>query len=160
VKRLFFLWALGVVVVAGWAFAPADAPRPIPEVNRGKAFGANEGIAVDSRRVLRKATFETLEQPWGGRCAAEGRQSFIAGLSHYYYIRQNQTEHQPEYFGQLGADYIAKQWSTTDDQRIDRLTQDAYAKGYFKPADFEGLAAKLIASVVKNERVTGHACAG
>jgi hypothetical protein len=162
VKRLFFLWALGVVVVASWAFAPADAPRPIqiPEVNRGKAFGANEDIHVQSRSELRQSAFETLEQPWGGRCAAEGRKSFIAGLSHYYYIRQNQTDRYPENFGQLGADYIAKQWSTTDDQRIDRLTQDAYAKGYFKPADFEGLAAKLIATVVKNERVTGNACAG
>jgi hypothetical protein len=160
VKRLFIFWALGVVLVASWAFAPEAAPPQMPEVNRGKAFGANEDIAVDSRRVLRKATFETLEQPWGERCAGEGRKNFVAGLGHYYYVRQNQTERQPENFGQLGADYIAKQWSTTDDQRIDRLTQDAYARGYFKPADFEGLAAKLIAIVVKNERVTGNACAG
>jgi hypothetical protein len=160
VKRLFFLWALGVVMVASWAFAPADAPRPIPEVNRGKAFGANEDILVDSRRWVRQSTFKTLEQPWGGRCAAEGRKAFIAGVGHYYYIRQNETERYPENFGQLGADYIAKQWSSTDDQRIDRLTQDAYARRYFKPADFDGLAAKLIAIVVKNERVTGKACAG
>jgi hypothetical protein len=160
VKRLFILWALGVVVVARWAFAPAAAPPQIPEVNRGKAFGANEEIAVQSRSVLRQSTFKTLEQPWGERCAGEGRKKFVAGLSHYYYVRQNQTERQPEYFGQLGADYIAKQWSTTDDQRIDRLTQDAYARGYLKPSDFDGLARKVIATVVKNERVTGNACAG
>jgi hypothetical protein len=160
VKRLFVFWALGVVVVASWAFAQEDAPRPIPEANRGEAFGANEDISVQSRSELRQSTFKTLELPWGGRCAGEGRKAFVGGLGHYYYIRQNQTERYPENFGQLGADYIAKQWSTTDDQRIDRLTLDAYARGYFKPADFDGLAAKLIATVVKNERVTGNACAG
>jgi hypothetical protein len=136
-------------------------PAPhIPEVNRGKAFGSNEDIAVESRKVLRQSTFRTLEQPWGGRCAGESRKSFIAGLGHYYYIRQNQTELHPKYFGDLGAAYMAKQWSTTDDQRIDRLTQDAYAKGYLKPADFSGPASKAIAAVVKDERVTGNACAG
>jgi hypothetical protein len=160
VKRLFIFWALGVALVASWAFAPAEVPRPIPEVNRGKAFGANEDIAVQSRSELRQSTFRTLELPWGDRCAAESRKAFVAGVGHYYYIRQNQTERYPENFGELGAAYIAKQWSSTDDQRIDRLTQDAYARGYFKPADFDGLAAKLIATVLKNERVTGNACAG
>jgi len=160
VRRLFIFWALGVALIASWAFAPAQAPPQIPEVNRGKAFGANEDIAVESRSGLRQSALRTLEQPWGGRCAGEGRRKFVAGLGHYYYIRQNQTERYPENFGQLGADYIARQWSTTDDQRIDRLTQDAYARGYFRPADFDGLAAKLIATVVKNERVTGNACAG
>ena len=55
---------------------------------------------------------------------------------------------------------LAGQWSTTDDRRIDRLTQDAYAKGYLKPADFDGVARKMVATVVKDERITGKACAG
>jgi hypothetical protein len=159
-RAWFLLWAIVIWQVAAWTFAPAAPPQQIPEVNRGKAFGANEDIHVDSRRGVRASAFKTLEEPWGGRCAGAGRKSFITGLGFYYYIRQNETERYPENFAQLGADYIARQWSTTDDQRIDRLTREAYAKGYFKPADFEGLAAKLIAIVVKNERVTGNACAG
>jgi hypothetical protein len=155
----FIGWALGVGLVASWAFAPAAPPPQIPEVNRGKAFGSNEDIMVDGRSRQRQAAFMTLERPWGGRCDGEGRKRFISGLNEYYYQRQNQTERYPEYFGQLGADYIANQWSTTDDQRIDRLTQDAYARGYLKPADFDGLARKVIATVVKDERVTGKACA-
>jgi hypothetical protein len=158
-RAWFLLWAIVIWQVAAWTFAPAAPPQQIPEVNRGKAFGANEDIEIQSRSEIRQSTFKTLEQPWGDRCAGEGRKNFVGGLSYYYYVRQNQTERYPENFGQLGADYIAKQWSSTDDQRIDRLTQDAYAKGYFKPADFDGLAAKLIAAVVKNERVTGNACA-
>jgi hypothetical protein len=157
---LFIGWALGVGLVATWAFAPAAPPPQIPEVNRGKAFGSNEDIMVDARSRQRQAAFRTLERPWASRCAGEDRKRFIGGLNEYYYHRQNQTERYPESFGKLGADYIAKQWSTTDDQRIDRLTQDAYARGYLKPADFNGVAARMIAKVVKDERITGKACAG
>jgi hypothetical protein len=155
------LWAVVVLQVAAWTFAPAPAPSApqILEVNRGKAFGPNEDITVEGRSRQRQAVFATLERPWGGRCAGESRKAFISGLNEYYYHRQNQTERYPETYGKLGADYIAKQWSSTDDQRIDRLTQDAYAKGYLKPEDFEPVARKLIAGVVKDERVTGKACA-
>jgi hypothetical protein len=158
----FVLWAVVVWQVAAWAFAPAAVPAPPPqvlEVNRGKAFGPNEDLTVEGRSKKRQAAFTTLERPWGSRCTGEGRKMFISGLNEYYYHRQNQTERYPEIYGQLGADYIARQWSTGDDQRIDRLTQDAYAKGYLKPADFDGVARKMIAKVVKDERVTGKACA-
>jgi hypothetical protein len=159
----FVLWAVVVWHVAAWAFAPAAVPPPPPqvlEVNRGKAFGPNEDISVEGRSRKRQAAFTTLERPWGSRCAGEGRKAFISGLNEYYYHRQNQTERYPETYGKLGADYIARQWSTGEDQRIDRLTQDAYAKGYLKPADFDGVARKMIAKVVKDERMTGRACAG
>lgn len=161
-RRWFLLWAVVILQVAVWAFAPAAAPPPpqILEVNRGKAFGSNENIMVEGRASQRKDAFTALDRPWASRCAGEDRKRFISGLGHYYYHRQNQTERYPETYGKPGADYIAKQWSTTDDQRIDRLTQDAYARGYFKPADFDGVAGKMIATVVKGERVTGKACAG
>jgi hypothetical protein len=155
-------WALGIGLIAAWTFAPTASPPPIPpipEANRGKAFGSSEDVMVNSRKVRREATFKTLEEPWGSRCAGEGRKAFIAGIGHYYYNREIETEGYRKYFGQLGADYIAKQYSTTDDQRIDRLTQDAYAKGYFKPAELS-LGNKMVATVVKDERITGKACAG
>jgi hypothetical protein len=126
----------------------------------GRAFGSNEDIAVETRSLQRKGAFTALDRPWGSRCAGEDRKRFIGGLNEYYYHRQNQTDRYPENFGKAGADYIAKQWSTTDDQRIDRLTQDAYARGYLKPADFDAVAGKMIATVVKDERIAGKACAG
>jgi hypothetical protein len=163
-KMPLIVWAVGIGVVAMWTFAPTAPPPsdfPIPEVNRGKAFGSSEDILVESRRLRRQSTFSTLEQPWGSRCAGEGRKAFITGIGYYYYFRQNEIESYPKFFGKLGADYIAKQWATTDDQRIDRLTQEAYAKGYFKPTDFAGIgSSKIVATVVKDERVTGNACAG
>ena len=162
-RFLLLLWAAVILQVAAWTWWPEAAPQAaspqIAEENRGKAFGSNEDIHVDSRSRQREAVLKVLDQPWGSRCAGEGRKRFISGLKEYYYQRQNQIERYPENFGKLGADYIAGQWASTDDQRIDRLTQDAYARGYLKPADFDGIAGKLIASLVNDERVTGNACA-
>jgi hypothetical protein len=160
-KMLFIVWVVGIGLVAAWAFAPAAPPPPqIPEVNRGKAFGPTEDVLVQSRSVRRQAVFKTLELPWGSRRTGEGRKTFIAGIGHYYYVRQVEIEQYPKFYGDLGAAYIAKQWATTDDQRIDRLTQEAYAKGYLQPADFDGAAGKIVATLVKDERVAGKACAG
>ena len=158
-RAWFLLWALVIWQIASWTFAPATPPPQIPEVNRGKAFGSNEDLHVESRGGLRQGAFRALELPWGSRCSGGERKKFISGLNEYYYHRQNQTERYPENFGQDGADYIAKQWASTDDQRIDRLTQEAYAKGYLKPADFDAVASKMVAAVLKDERVTGKACA-
>ena len=111
----FVLWAVVVWQVAAWAFAPAALPPPPPqalEVNRGKAFGPNEDLTVEGRSKQRQDAFRALELPWGNRCAGEGRKEFISGLGHYYYHRQNQTERYPETYGELGANYIARQWST------------------------------------------------
>jgi hypothetical protein len=155
----FLVWAVVVGQVAIWAFAKPE-PSPTDEPREERAFGTNEDIHVQSRVGLREQAFKSLELPWGSRCQGDGRKSFVAGLSHYYYQRQNQSERYPENFGKAGADYIAKQWSSTDDRRIDRLTQDAYAKGYLKLADFDGLSRKLIDVVVRDERVTGKGCEG
>lgn len=153
----FLVWAAVVGQVAIWTFAPPALPRT-DEPGDGRAFGSNEDIHVQSRVDLRQDAFKALELPWGARCEGDGRKNFVAGLNHYYYHRQNQSERYPENFGKAGADYIAKQWSTTDDRRIDRLTQDAYARGYLRLADFDGLSRKLIDAVVRDERVTTKSC--
>jgi hypothetical protein len=108
--------------------------------------------------LQRKGAMAALDLPWSSRCG-DGREQFIRGINFYYYHRQNQYELYPEIHGKLGADYIATQWSTGDDKRIERLTQEAYASGYLKPSDFDGAAGKLMATIVKNERVIGKGCA-
>jgi hypothetical protein len=155
----FVLWAIVLLQIGAWAFTPEPEPAP-PPPSDGPGFGVNENIFVEGRPGTRKTALSALESPWNSRCAGDGRKQFIEGLGYYYYQRQNDLEHYPKYYGKPGADYIAKQWSTSDDLRIDRLTQEAYARGYLKPSDFDGLAGKLVTAVVKNERVTGNACAG
>jgi hypothetical protein len=155
------IWALVIGQTAAWTFASEPGPKQafVP-AGDGKGYGDTEKYTVESRASQREGAIASLELPWGGRCAGETRERFISGIGEYYYHRQNQGERYPEIYGQAGADYIAKQWSTPDDRRIDRLTQEAYARGYLKPTDFDNVAAKLIATVVKGERVTANACAG
>jgi hypothetical protein len=156
-RAWFVLWALVIWQIAAWTFAPAPPPADLP-AGDGKPFGTNEAIAVESRQLTRKSALEALDRPWSERCG-EHRKTFIRGLNYYYYHRQNQTERYAENHGKPGADYIAGQWLTADDMRIERLTQEAYALGYIAPPDFDGVASKLVSALVMNERVTGHGCA-
>ena len=153
----FILWAMVVGQIALWTFAP-DKPKRQESAGDGRPYDDTEEYAVESRDSQRKAAMATLDLPWSSRCG-EARKQFISGVNEYYYQRQNQYERYPEIHGKLGADYIAAQWSTGEDKRIERLTQEAYANGYFKPSDFDGVASKLVATVVKNERITGKGCA-
>jgi hypothetical protein len=159
---LLVVGVLGAGVFANWAYDPAPprAAQPVPEVYRGKSFGPDEDFAVWDREKMRTVAFQALDMPWGDRCAGDNRQQFLRTLGRYYAYRQSTTENYLEYFGQAGASYIAQQWATTEDKRIERLTQEAYAKGYLKPDDLNWIARKMMATVVKDERVTGKACAG
>jgi hypothetical protein len=158
-RAWFILWAVVIWQVGAWAFAPAPAPPQIPQGD-GNAFGSNEAIFVEGRTSQRQTALRALGKPWSSFCTDAGRKEFIGGLGEYYYHRQNQTERYPESHGKLGAEYIAQQWASTDDKRIDRLTQEAYGNGYLKPDEFDAVARKLIKSVIAAERVTGKGCAG
>ncbi|KRR01730.1 hypothetical protein [Bradyrhizobium valentinum] len=157
-KLWLALCAIVVWQIGSWTFAPASPPKT-PQGD-GRAFGPNEKYLVEGREKQRQSAITAFDMPWGSRCSGNDRKQFISGIDHYYYHRQRQTESYPESYGKAGADYIATQWSKTDDQRIERLTQEAYSKGYLKPSDFSGVAAKIVAAVVKNERVTGNGCKG
>ncbi|MCP3463959.1 hypothetical protein [Bradyrhizobium sp. CCGUVB23] len=155
----FVVWAIIVVQVAAWAFAP-DPKAPQAPASDGPGYGSSEKYSVDARVSQRADAIAALERPYGARCTDDGRKQFIGGLNEYYYQRQNQMERYPETFGKPGADYIARQWSTGEDQRIDRLTQEAYAQGYLKLSDLNNVARKMVEAVVRNERVIAKACAG
>src|SRR5580698_5901424 len=158
----FLLWAVVIWQVASWAFAPAPAVVPVTQMpaGDGQAFGSNEPYTLDARNDERQLARKSLETPTGSLCTEAGRKQFIRGIDQYYYQRQNQTERYPEVHGKLGADYIAAQWSSLDDRRIDRLTQEAYSKGYLALADFDNVARKMVATVLRDERVIGKGCAG
>ena len=150
------LWAAAIWQIAGWTFAPPPKPKPAVE-NRSVRRDITEQYMVESRNTQRKGALAKLDLPWSSRCG-ENRKQFLSGVNEYYYHRQNQARSYAETYGQPGVDYIAAQWSTTDDSRIDRLTQEAYARGYLKPSDFDGVASKMVSTVVKGEQVRGNGC--
>lgn len=154
----FILWAVVVWQVAAWAFAPPPKPAQ-PVASRPVPIDRVEQGLTEARAVQREYALAALDKPWSDRCG-QNRKDFLSGVNEYFYHRQNQSERYPEKFGKAGADYIAGQWSTTDDARIERLTQEAYARGYVKPADFDGVAGKMVAAVVKDQRIIGNGCGG
>ena len=154
----FIVWAIVIYQVGAWAFAPKPAVQQ-PAAIDGPGYGSNEIYTVQGRASQRSGAAQAFERPYGARCAGDGRKQFISAINEYYYHRQNQMERYPENFGKPGADYIAKQWTTGEDKRIERLTQEAYAQGYLAPSDFDGVARKMVEAVVRNERITAHACA-
>lgn len=151
------LWGAALLMVAVWTFTP-KTPEVVP-VTDGKPYGSDEPYLLDARKLWRKAAMTSLDKPWSDRCG-DARKDFISGVSFYYYNREGQNELYPRLHGKPGADYIATIWSSADDKRIDRLTQEAYTNGYLKLTDFSGRAGKLVAAIVKDERVTGSGCAG
>lgn len=157
-RALFIVWAIVIWQIAGWTFGrQPDAPPKPPEVD--PRTNATEKYLVEGRDKQRQDGLRALEIPWSRICTEDGRKEFANRLGHYYYHRQNQMERYPENFGKTGAAYITQQWASADDKRIDRLTREAYSRGYLKPDDFEAVARKLIVSVVRDERITGKGCA-
>jgi hypothetical protein len=153
----FILWAAAIWQIASWTFAPP--PKQAPAIaSRNVPLDRVEQGLVEARGMQRRGALAALDLPWSSRCG-QSRKQFLSGLNEYYYHRQNQTRSYTENYGQAGADYVAGQWSTADDSRIDRLTQEAYARGYLKPSDFDGVASKIVSTVVSSERVVGNGCA-
>jgi hypothetical protein len=166
-RAFFIVWAVVIGQIAVWTFAPATPPpqpqqqlSPQPPQGDGKAFGSSEDILARGRTLQRQTALRALGAPWSSFCTEAGHKDFISGLSYYYFHRQNQTERYPENYGKPGADYIAQQWASADDKRIERLTQEVYGNGFLKPDEFDAVARRMIATVVAGERVIGKGCAG
>lgn len=159
-NRLLFI--IGAVVV--WqVFVHALPSEPAPAAQSftpmsGSEFETHERYTEDARKSQRKSALAALDRPWSERCGA-GRKQFISQVAEYYYQRHNQQDRYPEIYGPSGATYIARQWATSEDRRIERLTQEAYAAGYLAPSDFDGFAGRTVASIVAGERVKGRGCA-
>ncbi|UFZ03624.1 hypothetical protein LQG66_31125 [Bradyrhizobium ontarionense] len=158
-RLIFIIAAIAILQVAGRVFLPdaTTAVASFPPVT-GAEFQDHEKYIEDARRSQRKDALRSLDLPWSDRCGAN-RRSFISGLNHYYYHRQNQHDRYPETYGPAGATYIAGVWTTAEDRRIERLTQEAYAAGYLKPSDFDGMASQMVAAIVRDERIRGRGCA-
>ncbi|MGJ4891986.1 hypothetical protein ACQR1Y_27605 [Bradyrhizobium sp. HKCCYLRH3099] len=159
-RLIFIIAAIVVWQVAGHIFLKPAPPQAkvFPPVS-GAEFEDHEKYTRDARQSQRQDALKALDRAWSDRCG-DKRKDFISGLGHYYYHRQNQNERYPEIYGPAGATYIAGVWTTAEDRRIERLTQEAYAAGYIKPSDFDSMASQVVATVVRGEQVRGRGCGG
>ena len=158
---------LGIIValLGAWEYSKPRYPRidessvlkpvtadPAPPRN------ANEGLFKDGRRMQRASALKTLEQPWGRHCLESGRERLASSLGEYFWHRNGQEKSYPARWGDVGRDYIKREWSTTDDKRIERLTQELYERGYLDLGALKPYTAEYIAGLVKGLRVTAQPC--
>lgn len=160
---LTILWIAALGQLALWTFLPETSP-PLPVRDAAK-LPVDDELQAYARSRQRGEALKALDQAWISWCSETGRARLIGSLGEYYYHRQSESERYPEIYGEPGAVFIASQWSSTEDQRIDRLTRQAYANGYLAVEEFgvaqgkDSTAARLIRAIVRHERVTGRGCA-
>lgn len=127
---------------------------PEPQQHGGvPPWNDNEKIFQNGRNSARKQTLAGLDKAWSTFCQPEGRKQLGSAVSYYFEMRGKQEESYPKRWGDEGRKFIAKEWSTSDDARIQRLVQEHYERGYLKLADLRPNIAKRIEPLVKDLRV-------
>jgi hypothetical protein len=130
----------------------SDAQRPNGGV---PPYNANESIFQHGRGGARKSLLAEFDKAWSEFCRPEGHKQLVDALNYYFTMRFQHEKSYPARWGDVGRDYITREWSTVDDRRIERLTQDFYRRGFFAPSELQRSAAERIAPLVKGERVAG-----
>ena len=154
-----------VVLLAGWEYSKPSYPvntEANADTDRGPPppRNANEDMFKESRHIARKTALEGLQQPWAAMCAGEGRRSLISSVNYYYEQRGLQERSYPARWGDTGRSYIVGEWSTTDDHRIEQLTQDMVSRGYLKPATLNKFVAERVNALANGAPVTAQPCKG
>ena len=71
-----------------------------------------------------------------------------------------QTQSYANTYGEPARKYAIKAWTTTDDNRIERLTSETHGRGYFSLDELRPPARTPMAELVKGARVSAKPCAG
>jgi hypothetical protein len=161
------LFVIAGIVLANIVFAtffatPQRAEEKPAIINaateRGQdPWATNEPYIESARRSARKSALEALTQPTVAVCTAEGRKKIVDALKHYYWQRASQLRGYPSSWGDAGARYIVRAWSTAEDSRVDRLTRETYGRGYFGLDEFKSLTRDLIVETVRGQ-APGKSC--
>ena len=139
------------------ALRPQDRPGPV--MNGGMPpWNENEAIFQNSRKLSRKSVQQILDQPWGNFCQPKGHRQLADVVTNYFRNRMMEERKYAERWGTTGRDYIAKEWSTADDQRIERLVREHYQRGYLDLRDLKPDVVERLSSLLKDARVTGQPC--
>jgi hypothetical protein len=121
-------------------------------------WNANEKIHQSGRDRIRQSALNGLDKAWSTFCSGQGRKEFLGAVSYYFEMRGNQEESYAKRWGSEGAAYIKKEWSTPNDNRIERLIGETYERGYLDLASVKPFIAARIKPLVKDLRVQGQPC--
>jgi hypothetical protein len=168
-KAILFL--VGGVVLANivWATffwkAPAQATgKPEPVVNSATVQGqepwmVNEKYNAPGRDIARKAALESLNKLWASFCTADGHKDLIEAIDYYFDRRDAQIQSYANTYGPAARTFAIKAWTTTDDNRIERLMSETHGRGYFSLDELRPYARTPMAALVKGAKVSAKPCA-
>ena len=163
---LFFVGGivLANIVTATFFWHPTAEEKPGPIVNAATKQGqdpwmVNENRVPEFRDHVRKGTLDALGKPWSTFCAAEGHKHLIDAVNNYYWQRHAQAWSYEHTYGEAAKQYAIKAWTTTDDNRIERLMSETFGRGYFSLGELKSYAREPMAALTKGANVTAKPCA-
>ena len=154
--------ALIVLVVGVWEYSKPR--RPAPQVQK-EDYGpppprnANEELHRDARERRRQSTLKILDANWASFCAGQGRTLLVNGLNDYFYFRDGAETSYPSRWGEIGKTYIVREFSTSEDRRIEQRIRELYSRGYLEPKMFGSIANKRVTALVQGLAVERKPCA-
>jgi hypothetical protein len=168
-KAMLFLVCgivLANIVAATFIWPPSTTAsgKPAPVVNSATRQGqdpwmVNERYNAPYREQVHKGTLETLDKPWASYCTTEGHGFLIRSIDNYYWQRNAQVWSYGHTYGEDARRYAVKAWTTTDDNRIQRLIGETYGRGYFSLDELQAYSRQALAEQVKGIRVSARPCA-
>ena len=142
-----------VALLAGWEYAkpsrPAAAPKPAADHGPPPPRNADEEMIKLHRVYLKRSTLQYIDKDWASFCQPEGRRMMVSTLREYFYYRDGSETSYPLRWGDVGKQYIMREWSTTDDKRIEQLIKDLYYRGYLDLKAFDNPSQKRMTALVK-----------
>ena len=119
----------------------------------------NERYDLPNRERTRRATLETLDKPWASYCPTGGHELLIGIINNYYGQRDAEAWSYGHTYGEAARRFAIKAWTTTDDNRIERLMGETYSRGYFSLDELRSYAREALAAQLTGVRVSANPCA-
>jgi hypothetical protein len=140
---------LANIITATFFMPPPDDGAPGPVVNWATKRGldpwmATEDYSAPGRDHVRKGVLETLYRPWSSFCTPHGHKELINTINNYYYQRDAEVWSKVNTYGERARAFAVKVWSTTDDNRIERLIDENLGRGYLSLDELQPYARKPV----------------
>lgn len=154
--------ALIVLVIGVWEYSKPRRPAP---QSQAEDYGpppprnANEELFRDARERRRQSTLKTLDANWASFCAPQGRTLLVNSLNDYFYFRDGAEASYPRRWGEGGKTYIAREFSTSEDRRIEQRIRELFERGYLDPGMFGSIANRHVSALVQGLTVERKPCA-
>ena len=158
---------LANVIWATFVWPPSNGASGSPEVLANSATRPgqdpwldNENYRKGGRDNIRRGMLLTLEKPRAVHCTPDGHTDLINSINNYYYQREGELWSKVNTYGERARQFAVAVWSTTDDNRIERLIGETYGRGYFTLKELEPRARTHLTGQVRDVQVISRPCSG